>query len=178
MKQPSVMRQENYIEGNAKKIFFESTTYFIASQCIEKEVNNLMGNEGRKDSKRIHSLVDAAIVNNSFSVELLLKCLSVIQTREYCMIHDLKKLFDKISCDVQGKIIDCYNNNHISYFNDFISPNGPKYDFITLLTEAKDTFPELRYSFQKYPNKRYLLVGVIKSIKEIILELMPDINDV
>lgn len=86
------------------------------------------------------------VVNSMFAIELFIKALLTYDDIDYTKIHDLKKLFDKISKNRKRHIKDSYN------------------DIEEFLQENYESFIWWRYCFE------YELLGI--SIDEVLNTLM------
>jgi hypothetical protein len=156
----------------------DSQGIFTAAECFNKAAD-LIENEikGNSNQEIILGLTNASITNHSFSIELFLKCLQVIEQGRFKTCHNLLVLFNELNQVLRDRIISGFNDSH-TYFPDsvVVTIRDKKYDFLEIITEAKNSFTESRYYFEsKGLLYNYALKNATDCIKGIILECDPKI---
>jgi hypothetical protein len=113
----------------------------------------------------------------AFCVELYLKAIYCIETGNAGHGHDLIKLFDALSDESKTRIRESYQEHMTA-----VQPNNRAGESVATavtlgfrneLVKNNDSFPVLRYSYEKQDWTRNDLVDVRVVLREVILRLKP-----
>ena len=112
----------------------------------------------------------------SFSLELYLKCLILIEGNTYGKLHDLNKLFLKTKVDSQKKIRANYEPLKARKDAMFSAMKGvptPRTDFDFVLSASAKAFENFRYAFEgNVPDQTgWLASEISECVRERIVEL-------
>ncbi|KTR27887.1 hypothetical protein RSA11_04275 [Exiguobacterium indicum] len=122
------------------------------------------------------------IVNSSFAIELYLKCIYVIETKEEPKyVHKLEQLFDNLSDFSQFITSDIFsrlNEQEGSYHA--LKDKVPDFDWSLrgVLESASQAFVKWRYSFDGDITSFPSAGAVINALEACIFVLREDLNDI
>jgi len=171
-----------YISGMSHR-FTESKQAFIEAECFLIAYNYIIQQDNESGYGDIWQFVGvgtAAQVNHAFATEMYLKCLLILtNTYDKKKQHHLGLLFDKLPPPVRQKL----NYRYKKYYQkeDIDVFDATKYSLRDLLHKTGDYFKHARYSFEKKrggKHARYHMTIGINAIRDIILELSPDLKQV
>jgi hypothetical protein len=151
------------------KIVFQTAEVFRASSLV---LNNLI-------QHHMPHYALPMVICSSFSLELHLKCLILIEGGTSGKLHDLEILFLKLTPDSQ-KIIRARYEQHRprmdAMFGAFRDVPAPKTDFDSVLPLSAKAFESFRYHFEgTVKNQEGWMASLIcECVRARILELQPD----
>jgi hypothetical protein len=156
----------------AKKIFDNAEVFHLAYNSL----NNLITQDMRY-------LIPGA-VNGALALELYMKCLYMLEKHELVKVHELEKIFDKLSTETKETLKNnfnlCLNTKEVKDQLSLMEKESkmkPPADFRGFIEEAEKVFLKARYFFEKeqfsfncYPKIREVL---IKRINELDSNINP-----
>lgn len=169
------------IDCNPEIMLKEADIFCVASEIILKSASDIYLND--LDELKIMWLNDASSVNHAYAFEIYLKCLLVIEGKDFSSSHVLKDLFNQLSIITKDKIISHYKSN-VSYTPAYFAKYGhdKKIDFVSKLELIPQPFIGFRYKFDpnnKYRSSEYYdLESLIFSVRAVIFELSPNLKGI
>jgi hypothetical protein len=119
----------------------------------------------------------AQAVMEAFCLELLMKCILMIETGKVAKVHNLKDLFDKISPANQSKIKKYYDEDLGEVQSVTIQQRGKTYtsDLNGVLAATNNTFVEWRYMFEPGKDPKPILgwESLRAALLRLLLEIQP-----
>jgi HEPN domain-containing protein len=160
---------------NYKAVFYEAQAFLTAAVEINKKQQSIISlNDSCEEN--IWSLRNVEYVNHAFAVELLLKCVMILENERYYRGHNLFGLFEKLNSSTQNEMALLYDANRPVRYK----MNSSEYESVTLksvLKEGRNSFMCLRYTFEPgYRNTRYHLERVADLIVKYILLIKPELK--
>lgn len=135
------------------------------------------------DEKNLDLYSDPFVVNASFSIELYLKCIGIIESgdEKTPYIHELDKLYDALSVEIQNKLSDVFikENEKLGSYH-LVKKNGFDFDWSlrNVLKESSKAFVKWRYSYEGNLPDIISIKAVIFALETIIFELREDLYTV
>ena len=160
---------------NYKVTFYEAHAYLTAAVEINKKLQSvLLLNDLEEDFKPLRN---AEYVNHAFGVELLLKCIMILENEHYYRRHNLFGLFNELNSSTQTEIAFSYNRfTPGRYKNDSTDMESTTLE--SVLKEAGNSFEHLRYTFEPgYQDKRYHLEMAADLIVKYIQKIEPELEN-
>lgn len=119
------------------------------------------------------------VICSSFSLELHLKCLILIEGGTSAKLHDLERLFSKLTPGSQKKIRTSYEPRKRKMDAMFAAVKGvpaPKSDFDFVLHASAKAFENFRYAFEGIVQDQtgWMASPICECVRERIVELQPD----
>jgi hypothetical protein len=120
------------------------------------------------------------VICSSFSLELHLKCLILIEGGVSEKLHDLEQLFSKVTPGSQKIIRACYETTQRPKMDAmFAAVKGvpaPHSDFDTVLHAGAKAFENFRYAFEGIVKSgdAWMAGPICECVRERIIELQPD----
>lgn len=120
------------------------------------------------------------IICSSFSLELHLKCLILIEGGTPGKLHDLERLFSKLTPNSQKIIRACYEPARLKRDAMFAgvyaaAKIAPRTDFDSVLHAGAKAFENLRYHFEGVAKDQGWMAGPIRDcVRQRIIELHPE----
>ena len=158
---------------NSHSLFLSAESFYLVSNLIHTDVINKMR---EKDYTFLYQIHAAMVANHALSIELYLKCLSVLEKQKYLSTHNLLELYEDLEIKTQQILND--------YFKKFIKNNEafkgwrkmktmPRREIKTLLKLAENAFITFRYNHEQ-KHQSYLVADVANAAKKYLIELNPD----
>jgi hypothetical protein len=157
-----------------EEIFIQAEVFSIASDYTHKASLKQFLNGSPNFGIQVSF---AANVNHAFACELYLKCLQVIEQGFYFEGHRLLDLFNALNPQTQAKIIKRHDVDVIHGPIAFMINRGRPKTILELLAEANNAFVEIRYCFENDKHVPYDLSWAARIIRNLILELRPEFNE-
>jgi hypothetical protein len=113
----------------------------------------------------------------SFSSELYLKCLVLIEGNNYGKDHDLKDLFGRLTQDSQNEIRNCYEPKRAAQEAVYRASGVPipRSDFDYVLEVSSKSFVKFRYAYEGINGPVGWAMGPADDcLRERIVKLRPD----
>jgi hypothetical protein len=161
--------------SNYETAFYEAQNFLIASEAIRKKMQSVMFTEdGMNKSIGLQYVM---YVNHAFAVELLLKCIMIMETGRYYTGHHLFDLFLKLPEKTRQRITAIFGEygirrRDLKYFGMF-----EEVDLVTVLQEAKSAFMQFRYLFENREAPRYDLNTVVECLEYYIFTVKPELKN-
>lgn len=119
------------------------------------------------------------VICSAFSLELYLKCLIRIEGGESENLHDLEKLFLKLTPESQKTVRACYEAQRPNLDTMFATVKGvptPKTDFDFVLHASAKAFEHFRYAFEGLVKDQegWMAGPICDCVRGRIVELQPD----
>ena len=171
-------------EKNPEEIYQTAIHFVKASKFLERERLRL---DITPDQQEFFSYYFPAKVNIALGVELLFKCLLMIEKGEFQRTHKLDVLYKDLSSTSQNKLADLfrflfdrdhtYKDANAFFEEKFGKGIGFSSDLKEVLKSVGDTFTEYRYPFDvKLSPANYGLEKISLALQAVIKELRPGIN--
>ena len=164
---------------NYAAAFYEAQAFLTAVVEINKKAQSIISLA--HGAENVSTLRNVEYVNHAFAVELLLKCIMIMQNGHYYRGHNLLALYEKLNHSTQNELALLYDKK----LPWRLSKNISEYESITfkmVLMEGANAFMDLRYSFEPNNgnNSRYhldmaadIIVRYIQQIKPELKSIMP-----
>ena len=153
-----------------ESIFFQANAFNLAAQKLTQTgVSNL-------------SFMVPQIVNSSFSSELYLKCLILLDTGDAPHGHDLAKLFDQLSDETKNAIETKWNTEtakQTATLDEIDRRAGAPVTARTLqdaLTREGKAFENWRYAHEPGPLCNFSLTNLPAILRSHILTIKPELQ--
>jgi hypothetical protein len=161
--------------SNYETAFYEAQNFLIAAEAIRKKMQSVLFTEdGLNKSIGLQYVM---YLNHSFAVELLLKCIMIMETGHYYTGHHLFDLFSKLPEKTQQQITVRFNEYEVrrrdlKYFGMF-----EEVDLLMVLREAQNAFIQFRYLFENREAPRYDLDITVECHKYYICNAKPELKN-
>jgi len=110
----------------------------------------------------------------AFAVELLLKCLLIIEKKDPPITHRLDKLFRQISHKKKRRLEELWEVQARPELTEFAKADGLPTNLPNAIVRCRDAFDRLRYHYEE-PNKSPFYLGRLPHLlKMVILETKPE----
>lgn len=173
------MSKKGHSSMNYETAFWEAQNFLIASEAISQKAQAILISEfaANKTSDKSIGLQYAKYVNHSYAVELLLKCIMIIENKRFFAGHALLDLYKLLDSDTQIQLFEIYKKcNHIrrnmTYFGMF-----EEVTIVMVLEEAKEAFKDFRYLFEGRSTPKYNLDLVVACLEKYIFQIKPELRD-
>lgn len=160
----------------AKDVFMQAYRFRSTARVIGDLLKN-------SDDRNIDLYFDPFVVNASFSIELYLKCICIIESgkKKAPYMHELDKLYDSLSVEVQNKLSDVFikENEKLGTYH-LAKENKPDFEWSlkNVLKESSKAFIKWRYSYEGKLPDVVSIKAVIFALETIIFELREDLYTV
>ena len=116
------------------------------------------------------------VVCSAFSLELYLKCLILIEGGKSGSLHDLEKLFSKITPESRKIVRASYEARRPKVNAGLATIPVPKTDFDFVLHWSAKAFEHFRYAFEGlvHSQEGWMAGPICDCVRERIVELRPD----
>lgn len=134
----------------------------------------------RTEDPQVMALIAApSIVLSSFTSELLLKCILVLETGNAPATHDLSVLFRRVSPPVRQRIIDEWDKAILAQqeqiaFNEAFSGKCIPRDLPSALDMCGKAFEGMRYIYEDPMKTNFYIIGLARILMSAIWEIKPD----
>ena len=126
------------------------------------------------------ALTEPSIVVGALTIELFFKCMISIESGKASKIHDLRKLYDKLSQPTRDRIeqgwskIAAHRGPEWDHYEQFTGQKMAR-DLPTALAVGAESFERIRYSYEGgNENLQYYLQDLPRLLGRIILAMKPD----
>ena len=116
------------------------------------------------------------VICSAYSLELYLKCLILIEGGKSGSLHDLEKLFSKITPESQEIVRASYEARRPKVNAGLAAIPVPKTDFDFVLHWSAKAFEHFRYAFEGlvHSQEGWMAGPICDCVRERIVELRPD----
>jgi HEPN domain-containing protein len=120
-----------------------------------------------------------AIVLSSFTSELLLKCILVLEIGDAPNTHDLNALFQKLSPPTQQKIVDRWDKAVVAHenqmtYNEKLSGQAIPRDLPSALILCGKAFERMRYIYEDPLSVSFYIIDLPRILITTVWEIRPD----
>ena len=149
-------------EDQAQKIFDNAEIFHLAYQLLNKQ-----------------GIIIPSVVNGALAIELYLKCLYMLEKQKREKIHDLERIFDKLSIETKKTLEENFESSinkkevkeSLSEM-ERISKIKSQTNFRTFLEETGKVFVRARYFFER----EQFSFHCYPQIREVLLKRITELN--
>ena len=175
---------KSFASTNYELAYYEAQTFLTVAEEIRKKAQSILLSGIAEQSQGINTnnieksigLQYAEHVNHAFAVELLLKCIMIMEDGQYYLGHDLFALFDKLRPLTQLTISARFDEYRVHRRNRVYFGFMESVTILDVLNEAQEAFKDFRYLFEQKERPSYDLSTVVECLEYYIKQQKPDLK--